>query len=138
MTSDMGQYLLATYRQESPDEGDAASSNEPPSPESMQAMMQRIVDLEADMDQARAFVFGGHLHGPETATVVRGGGAEVLLTDGPFAESKEHMAGFYIINAADLDDALHWAGRVSGCIGQPIEVQPFAGTGRAVDQMPGS
>jgi hypothetical protein len=48
------------------------------------------------------------------------------------------MAGFYIINATDLDDALHWARRVSGCVGRPIEVKPFAGIGRVADQLPGS
>lgn len=138
----MGQYLLATYSQDSADvEGppaEASASDQPGSAESMQAMMQNIMALEADMDEADAFVFGGHLHGPEAATVVRADGSETLLTDGPFAESKEHMAGFYIINANDLDEALQWASRVSACIGGPIEVQPFAGTGRVADHMPGS
>lgn len=138
----MGQYLLATYSKDSTQVDDppteTMAGDQPASAESMQEMMQNIIDLEADMDEAGAFVFGGHLHGPETATVVRAGGSETLLTDGPFAESKEHMAGFYIINANDLDEALQWASRVSGCIGGPIEVQPFAGTGRVADHIPGS
>ena len=127
----MSQYLLSTYAVEE------ELAPEPPSPEAMQAMMVRIVALEAEMDATGTFVFGGRLHGPDAATVVRMGDSELITTDGPFVESKEHIAGFYIINADDLDAALDWAGRVSVCIGRPIEVQPFAGTGRVADQLPG-
>ena len=52
------------------------------------------------------------------------------MTDGPFVESKENIAGFYIINAGDLDDALAWAGKVTTAVGRAIEVRPFAATGR--------
>ena len=130
----MGHYLLSTYAVEA----DPATTlpSEPPSPDVMRSMMERIIALEADMDASGIFVFGGRLHGPDAATVVRAGADDVLMTDGPFVESKEHIAGFYIITADDLDAALTWAGRVSACIGQPIEVQPFAGTGRVIDQMP--
>ena len=127
----MSQYLLSTYAIE----GEPAP--EPPSPDAMQAMMVRIIALEAEMDATGTFVFGGRLHGPDASTVVRMGDSELITTDGPFVESKEHIAGFYIINADDLDAALDWAGRVSGCIGRPIEVQPFAVTGRVADQLPG-
>jgi hypothetical protein len=127
----MSQYLLSTYAVE----GEPAP--EPPSPDAMQAMMVRIIALEAEMDATGTFVFGGRLHGPDAATVVRMGDSELITTDGPFVESKEHIAGFYIINADDLDAALDWAGRVSGCVGRPIEVQPLAGTGRVADQLPG-
>ena len=127
----MSQYLLSTYAVE----GEPAP--EPPSPDAMQAMMVRIIALEAEMDATGTFVFGGRLHGPDAATVVRMGDSELITTDGPFVESKEHIAGFYIINADDLDAALDWAGRVSGCLGRPIEVQPFAGTGRVAGQLPG-
>jgi hypothetical protein len=126
----MSQYLLSTYTV------DAEPSPEPPTPEAMRAMMERIVALEEDMDAAGTFVFGGRLHGPDAATVVRTSKSELIITDGPFVESKEHISGFYIINAGDLDAALAWAGRVSDCIGRPIEVQPFAGTGRVADQFP--
>ena len=127
----MSQYLLSTYAVE------GELPPEPPSPEAMQAMMERIIGLEAEMDASGTFVFGGHLHGPDAATVVRMGDTDLIVTDGPFVESKEHIAGFYIINADDLDAALAWAGRVSACVGRPIEVQPFAGTGRVADQFPG-
>jgi hypothetical protein len=127
----VSQYLLSTYAVE------GEPSPQPPPPEAMQAMMERIIALEAEMDATGAFVFGGHLHGPDAATVVRMGDTGLIMTDGPFVESKEHIAGFYIINADDLDAALGWAGRVSACVGRPIEVQPFAGTGRLADQLPG-
>jgi len=127
----MSQYLLSTFA------ADGEPPSPPPSQETMQAMMERIVALEADMDAAGTFVFGGHLHGPDAATVVRMRNAELVMTDGPFVESKEHISGFYIINADDLDAALDWAGRVSDCIGRPIEVQPFAATGRVADQFSG-
>ena len=126
----MSQYLLSTYSVESD------ASPEMPPPEDMQQMMQSIIALEAEMDESDTFVFGGHLHGPDAATVVNKNAAEVIMTDGPFAESKEHIAGFYIINADDLDAALAWAERISECVSRPIEVQPFAGTGRLADNMP--
>ena len=127
----MSHYLLSTYAV------DEESSPAPPPSEVMQAMMNRIIALEAEMEATGTFVFGGRLHGPDAATVVRMSDTELAVTDGPFVESKEHIAGFYIINADDLDAALVWAGRVSDCVGRPIEVQPFAGTGRVADQLPG-
>ena len=54
-----------------------------------------------------------------------------MVTDGPFAEAKEHLGGFYIITAADLDEALEWAAKTSTCIGRPIEVRPFYELGGA-------
>lgn len=125
----MTKYLLSTYAV------DDENENDPDSPEDMQAMMGAMIQLEAEMDASGAFVFGGALHSPDASTVVTGGANGVVMTDGPFAESKEHIAGFYIIEAADLDAALEWAGRVSSCVGQPIEVSPFAATGRVVDHM---
>ena len=83
----MGQYLLATYRVE--DEVPGA----PSSPEEMQKFMQRVIALEAEMDASDTFVFGGALHGVDAATVVGTNDGEVVMTDGPFAESKEHIAG---------------------------------------------
>ena len=126
----MTKYLLSTYAVE----GEASPA--PPSPEDMQTMMERIVALEAEMDESGTFVFGGRLHGPDAATVVRMSDADVILTDGPFAESKEHIAGFYIINADDLDAAVVWAAKVTECVGRPIEVQAFVATGRVADHVP--
>jgi hypothetical protein len=102
----------------------------------MQGFMQRVIELEAEMDATETFLFGGGLFGPDTATVLRAGEGEAIVTDGPFAESKEHIAGFYVIDADDLDEALSWSEKVSNAIGRPIEVRPFRATGRVADQMP--
>jgi len=127
----MSEYLLSTWSVEDEAPG------EPPPPEDMQNFMQRVIDLEAEMDSSGTFMFGGGLHGPDAATVVRATDGDAIMTDGPFAESKEHIAGFYVISAEDLDEALVWADKVSAAIGRPIEVRPFRGTGRVKDQMPG-
>ena len=95
-----------------------------------------VIALEAEMDASGTFLFGGALHGTDAATVVRSSDGDVVMTDGPFAESKEHIAGFYVINADDLDAALAWAGKVVDAVNHPIEVRPFRATGRVADQMP--
>jgi hypothetical protein len=87
--------------------------------------MRRIGELEAEMQSSNVLVYSGRLAEPDTATVVRVEGGETLTTDGPFAEAKEHLGGFYIINSADLDEALSWASKTSDCIERPIEVRPF-------------
>lgn len=120
----MQQYLLSTYT--SPEE----ASGGQPTQEEMKAFMQRVIALESEMEATGTFVFGGALHGPDASTVVRRGDAELVMTDGPFVESKEHVAGFYIINAEDMDAALSWAAKVTEAIGRSIEVRPFSATGR--------
>jgi hypothetical protein len=73
----------------------------------------------------------GALHGPDAATVVHSGaGLDKVVTDGPFVEAKEHIGGFYIINAESLDDALKWADKVVEATSHSIEVRPFRATGR--------
>ena len=121
----MNQYLLSVYSVEG--EVDGA----PTTPTETQAFMGRVMALEEEMDRAGAFLFGGALHGPDAATVVRGGtGLDKVTTDGPFVEAKEHIGGFYIINAEDLDQALAWAEKVVEAIDRSIEVRPFRVTGR--------
>ena len=93
--------------------------------EEMQKMMEHVGILEGEMKSAGAWVFGGRLHEPDTATVVRISDGEPLTTDGPFAESKEHLGGFYIIEADDLDAALAWAAKTTAAVSKPIEVRPF-------------
>lgn len=114
----MSQYLLSVHAVE-------GESRDPMTDEEMTAMMQSVHALEEDLKSSGSFVFGGHLHEAETSTVVRVADGEVLMTDGPFAESKEHIGGFYIIDASDLDAALAWAARVTDTIKAPIEVRPF-------------
>lgn len=114
----MSQYLLSVHTVEGQSRGE-------PTPEQRAAFMERIEALEADMRAANAFLFTGGLHGPEAATVVRKSGDDFVMTDGPFAEAKEHIGGFYVIEAEDLDAALGWAEKVVDTIGAPIEVRPF-------------
>lgn len=115
----MSQYLLSTYAVE----GEVRGS--PETPDEMQKFMERVTALEAEMKSSGTFVFTGRLHDPDAATVVRMSDGDLVMTDGPFVESKEHIAGFYIINADDLDAALAWAGKVVDAINHPIEVTPF-------------
>ena len=91
----------------------------------------RVRALEEEMKSAGAWVFGGRLHQPDTATVVRVSDGKILTTDGPFAETKEHIGGFYIIEAEDIDAALAWATKTTAIVGAPIEVRPFADTREA-------
>ncbi len=123
----MSQYLLSTYAVE----GEVPGA--PATPEEMQTFMERVIALEAEMDASGTFVYGGALHGPDAATVVRSSDGDVVMTDGPFAEAKEHIGGFYIINADDLDAALAWAGKAADATNHPIEVRPFRATGRVED-----
>jgi hypothetical protein len=116
----MTKYLLSTHTVE-------GEAREPRTEEEMQELGRRIETIERQMRSSGAWGFSGRLHEPGTATVVRVSDGGVLTTDGPFAESKEHLAGFYMIDAEDLDGALDWATRVSEAIGRPIEVRPFAG-----------
>jgi len=121
----MSQYLLSTYSVEGEVRGG------PTTPEEMQGFMGRIVALETEMDASGTFVFGGALHGPDAATVVRVNDGDTIMTDGPFAESKEHIGGFYVINAEDLDEALVWGAKTAEATNHSIEVRPFRATGRA-------
>ena len=77
------------------------------------------------LTEAGAFVFQGGLTSAESATVVRQSGGDFLNTDGPYTETKEHLAGFWVINAADLDEALEWAKLTTVAQQRPIEVRPF-------------
>ena len=120
----MNQYLLSTYAVE----GEASGA--PRTPDDLQAFRQRVVALEDEMEASGTFVFGGALHHPDAATSVLVRDGDLVMTDGPFVEAKEHIAGFYIINADDLDAALAWAQKVVVAISHPIEVRPFRATGR--------
>jgi hypothetical protein len=114
----MAKYLLSVHSVE-------GEVGDPMTDEEMQESWKQIQSLNEELRSAGAWLFGGALHGPDTATVVRVSGGEVLTTDGPFAESKEHLGGFYIIEAEDLDAALAWASKTAAAVGKPIEVRPF-------------
>jgi hypothetical protein len=111
----MKQYLLTFYQPDGP----------PPPPEVLEPIMRDLDAVNTEMRAAGVWVFAGGLHPPSTATVVRTDGDEVLLTDGPFAEGKEHIGGLTIIQAPDLDAALEWAGKLARASTLPVEVRPF-------------
>jgi hypothetical protein len=117
----MNQYLLSIYQ---PDGG-------APPPAVLQAVMRDVHALRQEMKAAGAWVFTAGLHPPSTATVVRVQGAQLLTTDGPFAEGKEHIGGFCVIKAADLDAALEWGSKLARATTLPIEVRPIQGDGSA-------
>jgi len=114
----MKQYLLSVYQ---PD-------GDPPPREMLEPIMRDLDALHQEMKAAGVWVFSGGLHPASTATVVRVKEGDVLMTDGPYAEGKEHLGGFTIIKAPDLDSALEWGRKLAQAIGLlPIEVRPFQG-----------
>jgi hypothetical protein len=113
----MTQYLLSVYQPDRP----------APPAEVMEEIMGDLDTLNRELEAAGAWVFAGGLHPPSTATVVRVKDGEVLITDGPFAEAKEHLGGVTIIEAPDLDVALEWGRRLARATTLPIEVRPFQG-----------
>jgi hypothetical protein len=115
----MARYLLSVHTVE-------GQSRPPMTREQMQELMRKVGALEEEMKSADALVYSGRLTGPEKAAVVSVVDGEVLTTDGPFAEAKEHLGGFYIVNADDIEEALSWGQKTSACIGSPIEVRPFS------------
>ena len=112
----MAHYLLSVY---------TPADGTPPAPEELEAIMKNVDDLHQELRDAGAWVFSGGLEAPDTATVVRLRGDELLMTDGPFAEAKEYVGGISIVDAPDLDAALEWGRRSARAIGLPIEVRPF-------------
>jgi hypothetical protein len=113
----MKQYLLSIVQPDGP----------PPPPAVLEPIMRNVEAFRAELKAAGAWVFAGGLHPPSTATVVRPTEGEILITDGPFAEGKEHIGGLCIIKAADLDAALAWARKAAKATTLPIEVRPFQG-----------
>lgn len=112
----MKQYLLSVYH---PEDGT------PPSQAEMDRIGQDVDALNDQIRQAGAWVFAGGLYPSSTATVVRMRDGDLLTTDGPFAEGKEHVGGFWVIKARDLDEALTWARKATRACTVPIEVRPF-------------
>jgi hypothetical protein len=117
----MPQYLLSIYQPE----------GDPPPEGFLAEVMRKLAVVNKEIKAAGAWVFTGGLHAPSTATVVRHRGGEMLLTDGPFAEAKEHIGGIYVIRAPDLDAALAWASKIAEATTLPIEVRPFQDQGEA-------
>jgi len=113
----MPQYLLSVWHDEPYDDVDFSSPD-------MQRVGAQVSELNAALERAGAWVFGTGLRPASSATVVRADGADVSMTDGPYAETKEQMGGFWIIEAADLDAALDWAAKAAAACEGPVEVRP--------------
>jgi hypothetical protein len=112
----MTQYLLSIYQPE----------GEPPPASDLERIMRDVYAVREQMKAAGAWVFAGGLHPPSTSTVVRVENGSVLTTDGPFLEGKEHIGGFCVIKAADLDAALDWGRKLARALSPlSIEVRPF-------------
>jgi hypothetical protein len=116
----VAQYLLSIHAV-------AGEAREPMTDEQMQNFMRKIGELEEEMNEANALVYSGRLADADAAAVVRVERGEAIATDGPFAETKEQIGGFYIVKASDFEEALSWAAKTSACVGRPIEVRPFVG-----------
>jgi hypothetical protein len=110
----MQQYLLSVYQ---PD-------GEPPA--NLDEIMRDVLAWRDELKEAGAWVFSGGLHPASTATVVRPQANDVMTTDGPYVEGNEHIGGFTIIAAPDLDAALEWARKGALATTLPIEVRPLA------------
>ena len=112
----MTQYMLSVIHVE---------GEEMPPLEEMQPVIDAVDRFNEKLQAEGAWVFAGGLHPIESATTVDGRGAEPIVTDGPFSESKEWLGGFWVIEAADLDAALVWATEGSRACAAKVEVRPF-------------
>jgi hypothetical protein len=113
----MSQYLLSVWHSD--------RDPIPDDPEIMQKAFKQVDALNAEMQAKNVWVFGGGLLAPESATVVRAQDGDAVMTDGPYAETKEQIGGFWIIEAPDLDAALAWARKAAVACMNPVEVRPF-------------
>ncbi|MFF4614312.1 YciI family protein [Nonomuraea jabiensis] len=114
----MKQYVLTMHQPDGP----------PPAPEILDPIMRDIGAVEQEMRDAGVWVFSGALQPPSGARVVRMRGGDPLTTDGPYVEGKEHVGGFTIIKAPDMEAALEWARKLAAAVALlPIEVREFQG-----------
>jgi hypothetical protein len=111
----MKQYLMSVYH---PEDAELPQAD-------MDAIGADVNALNAEIRKAGAWVFAGGLHPSSTATTLRVKGGDVLTTDGPFAEGKEQVGGFWVIKVTDLDEALKWGAKATLACRVPIEVRPF-------------
>ena len=115
----MTEYMLSVHN-------DGTQDFESMPPELLQQIYADVDAFNDEIKKAGKWVFAGGLEAIESATVVDGSGDAPVITDGPFSEAKEHLGGFWVITAADLDEALEWAARGSKACHGKVEVRPFA------------
>jgi len=113
----MPQYVLSVWHDDAYDDLDLSSAD-------MRRRVTQVGELNAQLEGAGVWVFGAGLRPASSATVVRATGGDVSMTDGPYAETKEQMGGFWVIEAADLDAALDWAAKAAAACEGPVEVRP--------------
>ena len=112
----MKQYLLSVWHREGQPEI---------APGDMEAVYRDVDALNQELQQSGAWVFGGGLAPVSSATALEAKGGEVMVTDGPFAESKEYLGGFWVIKADDLDAAMVLAKKAALACRGPVELRPF-------------
>jgi len=112
----MPQYLLNIVQPDGP----------APPPAFLEPIVREVSKLIDELKSSGSWVFNGGLHPASSSTVVRWRNGDSIVTDGPYAEAKEHVGGFVILKADDLDGALAWARRFAKAITLPIEVRPFS------------
>jgi hypothetical protein len=112
----MQQYMLTVH---------SVEGSPAPSAEARQKVYSDVDAFNSELRSTGVWVFAGGLHPANTATVVQVRDGEVLMTDGPFAEGKEHVGGFWVIAVSDLDAALEWAAKATRACAAPVEVRPF-------------
>jgi hypothetical protein len=98
-----------------------------PEPEALAQIIEDVTAVDQEMRTVGVWVFAGGLYPPDSATLLRPKGDDVLMTDGPFTEGKEHVGGFSIVEVPDLDAALDWGTKLARATTLPIEVRPFQG-----------
>ena len=111
----MKPYLISVYQPDGP----------PPAPKELDKIMANVRAIRDEAKAAGAWVFSAGLFPPSTATVVKNQAGDILTTDGPYVEGKEHIGGFTILQVPDLDAALDWAKKFAQVITLPIEVRPI-------------
>ena len=109
----MKRFLLGIYQPDGP----------PPPPAQLEPVMREVHALREEMKAAGAWVLSAGLHPPAEARVLRVRGGKALSTDGPFAEAREHLGGFILVQAPDLDAALEWGRKTARATTLPIEVR---------------
>ena len=112
----MPQYMLSVH---------SVEGQPVPTADVMQQMYADVDVVNKEMMSAGTWVFGGGLEAHTTASVVSAKDGDIVVTDGPFVEGKEHIGGFWVIKCADLDEALAWARKATVACRGPVEVRPF-------------
>jgi hypothetical protein len=115
----MTQYLMSVWHD---DDYDLDFSSD-----EAQQVGARVDALNEELTATGTWVFGGGLHPASSATVLKDTDGDVSMTDGPYAETKEQMGGFWVIEAPDLDTALEWGRKAAIACAGPVEVRPFQG-----------